>query len=141
VKYWAYLVAKLAGIALVVFVLYAVVSSFPMPRLPRGVHSQFLYNMPYAFAVFGTWMIGAGLLALAIRDQRRRCRTCLRKLIMPLATGSWSNFLTLGRPTTEWICPYGHGTLRVDELQITGKDSPDWRPHEDDIWKELNLYR
>lgn len=139
--YWAYLVAKLAAIGIVVFVLYTLVSSYPLQPLPSGVHSQFLWNMPYTFSVVGTWLVGAALVAVAIRDQRQRCRTCLRRLIMPLATGSWSNLLTSGRPATEWICPFGHGTLRVEELQITGIEPPDWQPHEDDIWKELNLYR
>ncbi len=119
-RYWAYLVGKLVGISLIVFVLYAAVSSYPLSTLPAYIHSQFLYNMPYTFCVVGTWMIGAGLLALAVRDQRRRCRTCLRKLIMPIPTGSWSNLLTSGRPATEWICPFGHGTLRVEELHIIG---------------------
>jgi hypothetical protein len=42
----------------------------------------------------------------------------------------------LGAPHTEYICPYGHGTLSVAELQITGHQEPDWEPHED-MWKEL----
>ena len=138
-KYWAYLAAKLVGVALVLLVLHAVVmAAFPPP--PKWARSNFLLDMPYTFCEFGIWLIGAGLLTLAIRDQRRRCRTCLHRLIMPVASGSWSNFLTLGRPTTEWICPYGHGTLRIDEVQITGKESPDWRPHDGDIWKELESY-
>ena len=118
---------------------FAVESAAPPP--PRWAKTNFLVDMPYTFCLFGIWLIGAGLLALTIRDQRRRCRTCLRKLIMPVATGSWSNFLTLGRPKTEWICPYGHGTLRIHELQITGKESPDWSPHDDNIWKELESYQ
>ena len=36
----------------------------------------------------------------------------------------------------EYICIYGHGTLKVPEVQITGSKS-DWEPHQDDIWKEL----
>jgi hypothetical protein len=139
VKYWAYLLGKLAAIAGAVLVLHAcVVATFPPP--PVWIRSNFLYDMPYTFCVFGVWLVGAGLLTLAVRDQRSRCRTCLHRLVMPIATGSWSNFLTLGRPTTEWICPFGHGTLRIDEVQITGKESPDWRPHDDDIWKELESY-
>jgi hypothetical protein len=68
-------------------------------------------------------------------DQRYRCRTCLRRLRMPMATGSWKNMMFLGQPRTEYICVYGHGTLKVPELQLTGEPS-DWQPH-DDIWKEL----
>jgi len=37
----------------------------------------------------------------------------------------------------EYICPFGHGTLTVAELQLTGRENPDWAAHDDDIWKEL----
>jgi hypothetical protein len=46
--------------------------------------------------------------------------------------------LQVGRPHTEYICPYGHGTLKVPELQITGKEPIDWAEHQD-IWRELEL--
>ena len=142
-KYWIYLAAKLAALAGVVLGLHFAVSyAFPPPpptRYGRGL-PLFLHDMAFTFAVWGVWLVGAGLLSLAIRDQRRRCRTCLRRLIMPVATGSWGNILRLGRPATEWICPYGHGTLRINELQITGKEAPDWHAHDDDIWKELESY-
>ena len=47
---------------------------------------------------------------------------------------------TFGRPQTELICKFGHGTLSIDELQITGRQMPDWQPHDGDIWKELESY-
>jgi hypothetical protein len=43
----------------------------------------------------------------------------------------------LGPPRREYICPYGHGTLKVSELQITGPHPADWQQHSDDIWAEL----
>jgi hypothetical protein len=55
---------------------------------------------------------------------------------MPIQTGSWKNIL-FGPPKTEYICPFGHGTLKVPELHLTGNNPPDWQPHGDDIWKEL----
>jgi hypothetical protein len=76
-------------------------------------------------------------LYLVIWDQRYRCRVCLRKLRMPVETGSWSRMLQFGRPRIEYICPYGHGTLREEELQISGLQNPEWTPHSDDIWEEL----
>ena len=76
-----------------------------------------------------------GVIWAVIHDQRYRCRTCLRRLRMPILTGNWTHIL-LGRPRTEYICPFGHGTLTVDEVQITGHLVPDWEPHED-MWKEL----
>ena len=44
---------------------------------------------------------------------------------MLVLTDSWTHVL-LGAPRTEYICPYGHGTLKVAELQITGHQHHDW---------------
>lgn len=143
-KYWAYLAAKLGVTAFIVYAMQlAVIMAFPPPPMTRfgRVQGLFLYDMPFTFAMLFVWLIGAALLKLVFRDQRRRCRTCLRRLIMPVNSGSWGNMLRFGRPRTEWICPYGHGTLRIDELQITGKQTPDWQPHDGDIWKELESYQ
>ncbi|HEX4771403.1 MAG TPA: hypothetical protein VH351_11250 [Bryobacteraceae bacterium] len=142
-KYWAYLVGKLAAvIALTLTLQIVVLNAFP-PRVSRfgKIRTPFLYDMPFTFAIMGTLLVGAGLFALAIRDQRRRCRTCLRQLIMPVASGSWGNILRLGRPQTEWICPFGHGTLRIDDLHLNGNENPAWEPHDGDIWKELESYQ
>jgi hypothetical protein len=81
-------------------------------------------------------LLCAGLVYLVILDQRYRCRICLRRLRMPVSTGSWTHILLFGPPRTEYICVYGHGTLKVPDLQITGPEPVDWQPHED-IWKEL----
>jgi hypothetical protein len=56
---------------------------------------------------------------------------------MPVETGSWSRMLQFGRPRIEYICPYGHGTLREDELQISGRETPEWDPGSEDLWDEL----
>jgi len=140
VRYWLYLGAKLSLAAVISFALqYVVQHSFPIPPPNRyGVRPNlFLGDMGFTFAIFAVWLIAAGLFSLAIIDQRRRCRVCLRRLRMPVASGSWGNMLTIGRPQTSWICPYGHGTLTLDDLQITGRDAGDWEPHGEDIWKEL----
>ena len=140
-KYWLYLLAKIAAAAGITFGLLLGVARFmPVPKpASYGPQQPFLHDMPTTFAVLAVWLIGAGLLYLAVWDQRRRCRTCLRRLIMPVSTGSWSNMLVIGRPRTEWICRYGHGTLRISNLQITGTELPNWQAHED-IWQELESY-
>ncbi len=144
-KYWLYLAAKLLLGAGVVYGLQAALISFypqPPPLLPQfgPAPPLFLHDMLFTFLMLGVWLIGAGVLFAIFWDQRRRCRTCLHRLIMPLRKGSWGNMVTWGRPQTEWICPFGHGTLSIEELQITGRQSPDWQPHDDDIWKELESY-
>jgi len=144
-KYWLYLLAKLAIVAGAMFGMgLALVGLYPSPPPPLARFGPppplFLHDMGFTFTLLGIWIVGVGLVWLALWDQRRRCRTCLRRLIMPVARGSWGNMVIFGRPTTEVICPYGHGTLSIQELQITGRQLPDWQPHDDDIWKELESY-
>ncbi|MBV8866098.1 MAG: hypothetical protein JO210_11955 [Acidobacteriaceae bacterium] len=144
-KYWLYFSAKLLlGAGLVFALQLALVSIYPLPppQLEKfgPAPPLFLHDMLFTFATLGVWLIGAGLLFTIIWDQRRRCRTCLRRLIMPIQRGSWGNMVVFGRPQTEWICPFGHGTLSIEDLQITGRQFPDWQPHDDNIWKELKSY-
>jgi hypothetical protein len=137
-KYWAYLVAKLAVAGGIVFALRKLIGRYyPVPDTFMRVRFRdpFMTDLGYTFLLFGFWLLVAGLGWLIFLDQRYRCRTCLRRLRMPVHTGSWTHVL-FGAPKTEYICLYGHGTLTVDELQITGHQNPDWAPH-DDIWKEL----
>ena len=83
------------------------------------------------------FLLAAGTLYLIIRDQRYRCRVCLRRLRMPVETGSRGLMLQLGRPRTEYICLYGHGTLKEEDTATSVLDGPVWTPHSDDIWAEL----
>ena len=117
------------------------VSPGPQPSVPasasqtRSVPEPFGHDLGYTFVMMLYSLVAVGLIWVVIWDQRYRCRTCLRRLRMPILTGDWTHIL-LGRPRTEYICPFGHGTLKVDEVQITGHQGPDWQPHED-MWKEL----
>ena len=137
-RYWAYLVAKLvaaAGILWGTRRLMAAVMPAPDTFMHMRFRDPFVTDLNYTFIMLLFWLFGAGLLWLVALDQRYRCRTCLRRLRMPVHTGSWTHVL-FGAPKTEYICLYGHGTLKVDELQITGHQNPDWKANED-IWKEL----
>ncbi|HEX4166148.1 MAG TPA: hypothetical protein VHZ55_11800 [Bryobacteraceae bacterium] len=144
-KYWLYLLAKLLlGAGVVLALQFALASLYPpLPRPLEGYGPApplFLHDMLFTFATLFVWLLGSGILFLIVWDQRRRCRTCLRRLMMPVRRGSWGNMVVFGRPQTELICPFGHGTLSIEELQITGRQSPDWQPHDDNIWKELESF-
>jgi hypothetical protein len=87
---------------------------------------------------FMVWFLfGAGMLYLVVYDQRYRCRVCLCRLRMPVETGSRGFMLQMGRPRTEYICPYGHGTLKQEEFQTSGLENPEWTAHSGDMWDEL----
>src|SRR6185437_3883935 len=124
-KYWSYLVAKVA-LALVILCAIERVIAWMFPPLKPfhlGGPNPVTWYFQYTLTMMGFWLFAGGLAWLIILDQRYRCRTCARKLRMPIQRGSWTNVL-LGAPRTEYICPYGHGTLNVAELQITGHQEP-----------------
>jgi hypothetical protein len=135
-RYWGLLAVKLGlSGALLYYVWRATTLVLPVPGLMyRG--RIFGYDLAWTLAAGVFFLLCCGALALILIDQRYRCRVCARRLRMPVTTGSWGQMLQLGRPRTEYICPYGHGTLGISELQICGLEAPDWKPHED-IWTEL----
>jgi hypothetical protein len=137
-RYWAYFAGK---IGLSVACMYGLLSAlnFFWPPYTSVFHvrgPRFAHDLQYTLAV-GIWFLLCwGVLYVCVWDQRYRCRVCLRRLRMPVGMGSWSRMLQLGRPRTEYICPYGHGRLNVSELQISGKENPEWTPHAE-MWEEL----
>jgi len=137
VRYWSLLAAKLALCGAVSYgVLRAIDSYWSSPLWLYNVRSpRFGLDLVYT-SVIGVWfLLSAGLLYLCVWDQRYRCRVCLRRLRMPIETGSWSRMLLVGRPRIEYICPYGHGTLKEEELHLTGADN-EWT-ESGDMWEEL----
>jgi hypothetical protein len=140
-RYWGYFAAKLAVAGAALYGLLEFWSRWfpptpkdapPLARLSDGTQA-----LACNLALMAWFLLCAGALYLIVRDQRYRCRACLRRLRMPVETGSWSRMLQFGRPRIEYICPYGHGTLKREEVQISGLESPHWTPHSDDIWEEL----
>jgi hypothetical protein len=136
-KYWGYLLAKLIVAGAVLFGVWVLIAHAfpPLKPMSRGGPNPVTRDLHYGVTTMLYWLGATGMIWLAIWDQRYRCRTCLRRLRMPIQRGLWAHVL-LGAPHTEYICPYGHGTLSVADLQITGHQEPDWAPH-DDMWKEL----
>jgi hypothetical protein len=142
-RYWAYFVAKVLAAAGVFYGLLVLIIRM-LPKESRGVETSDLdglhnisLHLLQNVAIMAWFLLAAGTLFLIWLDQRYRCRVCLRRLRMPIETGSWGQMLQHGRPRIEYICPYGHGTLKADELQISGLANPEWTPHSDDVWEEL----
>ncbi len=134
-RYWGLLAAKLAVSGLLLGgIWFGITLLLPRPHLFRG---QFLgFDLPWTLAAGFVFLISTVLVYFSILDQRYRCRVCARRLRMPVASGSWGQMLQLGRPRIEYICPYGHGTLKVAELQISGLEPSEWEKH-GDMWEEL----
>ena len=138
-RYWAYFGAKVIAAGAFQTGLLALLNKKWPPSLPVGTYipPRFGYDLFYTLCVLIWFLLCTCELYFIIWDQRYRCRVCLRQLRMPVETGSWSRMLQFGRPRIEYICPYGHGTLKEDELQISGLENPQWTRHSDDFWDEL----
>jgi hypothetical protein len=136
-KYWSWMAAKLVAIAGLVGMGWLLIQSqAPAPVQFRHVRlNPFGTDLGYTTAFLGLWLAAVGLVYLAIRDQRLRCRTCARRLRMPVSSGRWNHIL-MGRPQTDYICAWGHGTLRVPDWGIAGPEGGSWEPI-DDMWREL----
>jgi hypothetical protein len=139
-RYWAYLAGKVVAAAAPLYGLLILFGKVFPEQPQRGPWEQ-LHTMNQALlcdlCLAGWFLLCVGAAYLILWDQRGRCRVCARRLRMPIETGSWGYMLQLGQPRIESICPYGHGTLRVDELRISGAANPEWTRNSDDIWDEL----
>ncbi len=137
-RYWGLFIAKLAA----VFGVAAALKWLIRAVVPIGYtatrfgHAPFSHDLAYTTAMMVYTLICIGLLALVVIDQKYRCRTCARRLRMPVNSGSWSAATIFAPPRTEFICPYGHGTMTQPDLQIAGRETAVWVEHKD-IWEEL----
>lgn len=100
VRYWGFLLLKVTAAGLGSAFTLWFLNLFWEPYTPffKLNQSQFSYDLGYTTLV-GVWfLMSYGFFYLAIWDQRYRCRTCLRRLMMPVEVGSWSYMLRLGVP-------------------------------------------
>jgi hypothetical protein len=67
-----------------------------------------------------------------VADQRRRCRACFRRMILPVSVGSWGSLFEPS--TTEMLCEEGHGALALSDAET---DVSDRWTRLDDSWKTL----
>ena len=139
-RYWAYFAAKVIGAAAPLYgLLRAINGIWPVEdKLPPLAPIRDMDKLlRYDLLLLGWMALCAGAVAVIVWDQRRRCRTCLRRLRMPVGSGSWGGMLLLGRPAIEYICPYGHGVLTENAAPASAFESPDWRANSGDIWEDL----
>jgi hypothetical protein len=139
-RYWAYFLGKMIavaalsqGIYLAIYHLLPAEQEFAYDYRPP----RFAHDLWFTVGILVWFLLSSGMLYGAVWDQRYRCRVCLRRLRMPIETGSWSRMLQFGRPEIEYICTYGHGRLNVSEVQISGSENPEWTPQQQDMWSEL----
>jgi len=95
--------------------------------------SAYLLSDEYSIWLFLPMAIVA--LSWSIRDQQRRCRTCLRRLELPVEIGRTGSVL-LNWAGTEMVCPRGHGILYLPESPANSLDQGRWSTL-DESWQSL----
>lgn len=85
--------AKLAAAAMLMGVLWSLIR---WVFFRDSGQNPFAHDLGYTSAMMLFFLASAGLLYLIVWDQRYRCRTCLRRLRMPMTAGSWPNMLLFG---------------------------------------------
>jgi hypothetical protein len=82
-------------------------------------------------------LIVAAMIAVswAWHDDRKRCRTCLCRLSMPVQMGSRGHIL-MEWMSMELVCPNGHGLLWAPEDQLESHPKDQWL-RLDETWRDL----
>jgi hypothetical protein len=94
--------------------------------------------IPLSSSLFTFWiflLVCSAAVFLLIIDHRGRCLVCLSKLRKPVAIGFYGSQI-FDQPTTEYVCPRGHGTLCVDEA---GNAGDHWTKL-DESWQDLFVH-
>jgi len=131
-RWWLFLTAK--SVLLLLILLSAVIEFTPEPYVFPPGRTTFIWETA------SLWIFSVGCVLMlwwSLVDQQRRCRICLRRLILPAHVGT-SGCLLLGWVGTELACPLGHGLLHVTETDVCWLDPARWTEL-DQSWELLFL--
>lgn len=87
---------------------------------------------------YSLWLflpLAIAALSWSVRDQQQRCRTCLRRLQLPVEIGRPGSVL-LNWAGTEMVCPEGHGVLYLPDSPANSLDQDRWNKL-DESWESL----
>jgi hypothetical protein len=135
-RQWMLLVANAAAMALFLTAFFGCIEQLvshirPVPIAP----SWFQQMLLTAVMLTGYVLLYGYITRWCIRDSQLRCRTCLRPLRMPLASGR-RGALLLEPFETEYVCFFGHGRLIVS-AGLPATHLPErWSPARE-LWQQL----
>jgi hypothetical protein len=127
-RYWGFLALK-AVVVLVLFPLIWVEIGTALRSHFSSITGRVLCGL-FTVVIFVIAM-GRGMI-WCVADQRRRCRACLRRLVLPVSVGSWAS--QFEPSATEMLCEDGHGSLALSNRETNVEDR--WT-NLDDSWKAL----
>ena len=127
-RYWMFLALKIAGVFIVVPLFWIEAGTASRAH----IHSE-AWRVTAGLAIAIGFVIAVGRAVIwSIADQRRRCPSCLRRLVFPVTVGSWAS--QFEPAATEMLCEEGHGALALSDGETNGEDR--WTGL-DESWKAL----
>jgi hypothetical protein len=93
------------------------------------------YPLVDEFSVWAFLPLAIAALSWSVRDQQNRCRTCLRRLELPVEIGRTGSVL-LNWAGTEMVCSQGHGVLYLPDSPANSLDRDRWN-NLDESWSSL----
>lgn len=133
-RYWAFLTGKLLFVQVGLLLLWIELNELLVVGLT--VHWTVVVLVQCMVAILFLALCAA-VASWCQADQRYRCRKCLSRLRMPLASGNFGSVL-FDRPGAEYICTSGCGQLYVPEARPSDEGVEQWTPSKG-IWEELSL--
>jgi hypothetical protein len=127
-RYWAFLALKAIS----------VVTIGPLMWIEVGTMARHLFTAMPGRGLAGLASVILLIVAMGramiwcVADQRRRCRTCLRRMVLPVSVGSWAS--QFEPSATEMLCEQGHGALALSDAETNVQDR--WT-RLDESWKAL----
>jgi hypothetical protein len=125
-RYWSFLAAKLAMVLVLLPVLWLEATLVVRELLSNSALRLILGGLlPGLLFIV---LLGCSLI-WCFSDQRQRCPVCLRRLALPVKTGSWSSIFEPA--SMELLCEEGHGSLILPEnMQGPSEHWTELPPHE-----------
>lgn len=127
-RYWGFLALKAAAVAVLLPLVWIEIGTM-LRHLSKGMPGRGVIGLVTTLLLI---VAMARAMLWCVADQRRRCRTCLRRLVLPVSVGSWAS--QFEPSSTEMLCEEGHGALALSDAETNVQDR--WTKL-DETWKAL----
>ena len=127
-RYWTFLLFKAFAVIIILPLVWVELGTI----LRHQFHSVTGRVLTGLFTAIALVILMGRAMIWCVADQRRRCRTCFRRMILPVSVGTWGSLFEPS--TTEMLCEQGHGALALSDADTDVRDR--WT-RLDDSWKAL----
>jgi hypothetical protein len=127
-RYWSFLALKVVGVFVIAPLFWIEAGTATRSHITS---EGWRISTGLAIAIGFVIAVGRAII-WCVADQRQRCPSCLRRLVLPVTVGSWAS--QFEPAATEMLCEDGHGALALSDGEANGEDR--WTEL-DESWKAM----